>query len=104
MKKLLLPFIALAALALAGCSTPASVVTTEIEVSKTDGTLHVSSPKNVLIEGLEATVAQDGTRVVKVARYSAQADPAVADAVKAQYEFAKSSATLAAELAAKAAK
>ena len=68
----------------AGCSTPAAVVTTEISVSKADGTLHVSSPKNVAIEGLEAVVAPDGSRTVKLAKYSATADPAIAEAVRAQ--------------------
>ena len=74
----------LAAGLLAGCSTPAAVVTTEISVSKADGTLHVSSPKNVSIEGLEATVTPDGARTVRLAKYSATADPAIAEAVRAQ--------------------
>lgn len=74
----------LAAALLAGCSTPAAVVTTEISVSKADGTLHVSSPKNVSIEGLEATVTPDGARTVRLAKYSATADPAIAEAVRAQ--------------------
>lgn len=72
------------AAALCGCSTPASVVTTEISVTKADGTLHVSSPKNVSIEGLEAVVAPDGSRTVRLAKYAATADPAIAEAVRAQ--------------------
>lgn len=75
---------AIAASLLAGCSTPAAVVTTEVSVSKADGTLHVSSPKNVNIEGLEAVVAPDGSRTVRLAKYSATADPAIAEAVRAQ--------------------
>ena len=75
---------AIAAALCAGCSTPAAVVTTEISVSKADGTLHVSSPKNVSIEGLEATVTPDGARTVRLAKYSATADPAIAEAVRAQ--------------------
>lgn len=88
---------------LSGCSSAAGVVTTEIEVNKTDGTVRVSSPKNVTLEGLDIVTNADGSRSVKVAKYASTADPAALEAVKSQYAAIQSAGALAIEVA-KAAK
>ncbi len=79
---------------LSGCAT-----STETKVRHSaDGTIAITSPKNVEIEGLDAKLG-DGTQI-HIDRYRSKADP---DAIKAQGKREKENITAAGEAVGKGA-
>lgn len=78
-------------LLMSGCTTVDNVVTTEISFNKSDGTLHIASPKDISITGLSYERTEQGVKV-SIEDYTAKGNTDAIKAVESQNNAISSTA------------